>query len=335
MHRRAIIHIGLEKTGTNTIQRTLYKLRNTLLTDFGILYPDLSHNHSIDLGLAFRAKLPMYLQIREPRSRGGDPQVIQQLRERVAVRLEGAIRTRSWSTIILSGEALADFNQDEVDKLANWLRPHVDDINCIVFLRDPFDWTRSIIQEQLKGGKTLDDLLASPPRPRWERRIGRWIHALGRNGVTVVKFEDSIPNIFSSFLAAADLPLRLIAEMQYNENKNTSMSFEAALILNSMNGMYPLFRNGMIPPNRSYRNTIGAVARIPGRKFEIRDETLKKIIYDIRSDLSWLREEFDIHWYSGEIPASSDVTEPFSRDTADELARIIWNLSESRDAGRA
>ena len=45
MNKIIFLHIGIWKTGTTTIQKTLYQNREILL-EKGVCYPDLSYNHT-------------------------------------------------------------------------------------------------------------------------------------------------------------------------------------------------------------------------------------------------------------------------------------------------
>ncbi|MER9299899.1 hypothetical protein NKI38_25850 [Mesorhizobium sp. M0621] len=59
-----IIHIGLPKTGTTSVQSAVYKHRDRLLAEFGIFYPWISENLTDILCTAFHDDPRKHINVR-------------------------------------------------------------------------------------------------------------------------------------------------------------------------------------------------------------------------------------------------------------------------------
>ena len=133
MSRRAVIHIGIDKTGTTTLQQSLYAHRQALLAR-GILYPSIGANHSIYLSTLFRAQPPHTLPRVEPSAT--TPEGIEAARKKFRDQLNDDL-DREWHTLVLSAESLCDAGPPTIARLQNFLAPHVADFLIVAYVRDP------------------------------------------------------------------------------------------------------------------------------------------------------------------------------------------------------
>src|SRR4051794_34836611 len=102
--RRAVVHIGIDKTGTKTIQNHLYENRAHLLRKNRILVPSLNSNLSVYLGVLFRPKVPLLLPLFDPRAE--DERAIPALKDEYRAAMAKELASNAWDTVVISAEGL-------------------------------------------------------------------------------------------------------------------------------------------------------------------------------------------------------------------------------------
>lgn len=134
------LHIGIEKTGTSSIQSFLNKNREQILENYGILYPktgiwfDKSHH-----GFAFSVT-GSNLHIKEPEN--FDDMLNQ---------LEEEIKENKPSAVLISSEIFRGLHQTDFFDLFNEkIQKHFDEVILIVFLRDQPYWLLSMYNQYIK-----------------------------------------------------------------------------------------------------------------------------------------------------------------------------------------
>lgn len=182
MTRRCILHVGMHKTGSTSIQNSLY--RNPTLE--GATYVDVGvPNASGALMQAFGqwrmhdsplrpAITPEFRAFRRQASR-------QQLSHELA---------RGGPCRILSGEDACRLEPAEAQEMRQLLRQHTRDIHVIAYVRDAKGYMESIYQQLLKGGgKGL--LALEMLYPRYRFTLKKFDLVFGREHVTLVPFQPS------------------------------------------------------------------------------------------------------------------------------------------------
>ena len=332
MTRRVVVHIGIEKTGTKTIQKSLYSARSKLLSDAQVLYPSIAANLSVYLGTIFRDNTPRLLQHIEPDAT--DERSIARVRQRYRASFEADLANPDWHTLVISGEGLCGFGRKPIARLLGWLAEYVGDITIVAYVRHPVDWTRSAMLQRLKGGETLDRLYRNIPHLRWRQRLTPWLDAVGLERFRLVSFDDARENdgIMASFCDAADLPSEKVMSLAPAKVSNESMSLEAALILDSLNRQRPLYKDGKLSPERRGRGA-NTITRIPGNKFHLSAEHEARARIDSRPDLKWLNATFGINLYPDvfEDAPIETATRPntMPQATVDTLAIMLSDLGNS------
>lgn len=184
MTRRCILHAGMHKTGSTSIQNSLY--RNPTLA--GATYVDVGvPNASGALMQAFfgqwrlhasplrPAITPEFRAFRRQASR-------QQLTQELA---------RGGPCRILSAEDACRLAVPEVQELIQLLRQHFKDIDVIAYVRDAKGYMESIYQQLLKGGG-VGQLNLEVLYPRYRFALKKFDQVFGRNHVTLVPFQPSV-----------------------------------------------------------------------------------------------------------------------------------------------
>lgn len=333
MIKRAVIHIGIEKTGSTTIQKALFSTRSKLLSDAQILYPSMAANQSVYLGTMFRDKAPPKLQLIEPDAT--DESSVARVREKFRASLEADIADPGWHTLVISAESLCDFCPKAIARFIEWLTEYVSDISVVAYVRHPVDWTRSVVQERLKQGDTLELLYKNMRGPSWRQRFTPWLDAVGLARFRLVSFEDARENdgIMASFCAAAGLPRETILSLAPTISANESMSLEAALLLDSLNRQRPMFVNNVRMPRRAGPGReLAYLRRIKGRKFDVPNSVKENIPLWSCGDVAWLNETFgldlyrDIVDFTPHADSREEPVETLSDQTVDSIAEILGEL---------
>lgn len=153
IRRTAIVHVGVEKTSSTTIQHWLVTNRARLL-DCGILVPTRigSPNHTklvaacLDDGVIDNIK--GHLLARDGLSE-------RKLRDGVARSLTRELdATPRWDRVVITSELISSrlHSPSEIERLASFLRRHVDDIHFVIFLRRQDELALSRFSSALRAG---------------------------------------------------------------------------------------------------------------------------------------------------------------------------------------
>lgn len=151
--RTAIVHVGVEKTGSTAIQHWLVTNRARLL-DCGILVPTRigSPNHTklvaacLDDGVIDNIK--GHLLARDGLSE-------RKLRDGVARSLARELdATPAWDRVVITSELISSrlHSPSEIERLVSFLRRHVDDIHFVIFLRRQDELALSRFSSALRAG---------------------------------------------------------------------------------------------------------------------------------------------------------------------------------------
>lgn len=231
--RSRLLHIGLPKSGSTTLQQACAAIRPELLAR-GVLYPGELTDHA-HAG-SWLAGVPLTHLGRTEPARDGWPPVVAEMREHPDHR------------VLLSYEAICWTDLDGARRAAGELEGPA---HGLLVLRNPGDFLVSAWQQNLKGGNgaDLDGALRSAfrdpdnaalSRP-FHRRDGldlvtRWATALGPEQLTVVILERSHPErLLGTVEALLGLPPGLLGAATVPGGANRGLSIEEAALLHRVN----------------------------------------------------------------------------------------------------
>lgn len=327
--KKIIVHAGLPKTGTTSIQEALYQHRGVILENAQLLYPSISDNHTNALCTMFLEKPETHIANRMA-GRLTSEQVAP-YKASCYEALENEIKSTEWTTLLLSAEGLSNLRAVELTGLRDWLLQYCENIEIILWLRNPVSYSISVTQQLLKGGRLLEEMYRDPPLANFKGRGNNFIHVFGRENITFRVFEECMKHpsgILGSFLD--DLPLgdevksTILAD---NKRTNESMSLEAALLLNELNRLRPMFEENQRGKNRTFAE-LNHFMRIKGQKFDVPFEVKRKIENLSVPDLNWLEAEtgkrpFELK-YQGEKPDQDGAS--MSRETMSSVALLLSDI---------
>ena len=218
--RECILHIGLAKTGSTSIQETLVHMAE----GDGWAYPPLrdeKHSDFFFLGFAENGKN------HEKFARLGlQPFVLDQMKADLLGSIARAFETARHSRIILSSEGLPALSEADLVQLRAWLLARADRIRVFGFVRPPVELAESVFQQQLKVRVPI----AWPKVRRFRKMLRKFDDVFGCENVTLMKFD---PKEFvngcavQTFSRALDLNIPTERILRRNEG----MSASAAALL--------------------------------------------------------------------------------------------------------
>ena len=144
---RCLLHIGLAKTGTSTLQESFAAGREVLL-EHGILYPPFPvANHSLlRVGLVEPHLWGRNLKVR---ARAEGPDRIRAEAQEAWEGVEATVRRLRPSLTIISGEGLAVLPEHALIVLSNRLRALFDQVKVVAYVREPASSYASWMQQKV------------------------------------------------------------------------------------------------------------------------------------------------------------------------------------------
>lgn len=220
--KKAILHIGMHKTGSTAIQ-SAYKTYN----DGKVSYANLGfENHSIPLYTIFSGQEHAYHIWKMAQLTAAE---IDARKSQFITTLQGVLAAPPTETLLFSGEDLSDLPSSGVKDLAALLDEFGYAVKVIAYVRSPLSFIVSYYQEFIKSGRNL----VVPNAPNFQARIENYITAFGRENVEIREFSKAKllgGDILEDFAAATQTHAP-----QKGENSNESLSLEALRVVYTLN----------------------------------------------------------------------------------------------------
>jgi hypothetical protein len=334
------IHIGVHKTGTKSIQYTLFNNREKLL-EHGINYLRLESNHGPALISLLTERPHTYLRnvlryVDTPEKAGlYNASIKQQLTEELSNN-----RSRK---VVISGEGLSSMEPGAFSRLKPMLDPYADAYRIIAYVRDPYEYANSATLQRVKNGYVLGAADENVPLPDYRKRIGKFIERFGRDNVDIRVFDPRQfrgGSLVADFLDAIGEPAKL-AESLETLRANESTSHEAAIILSEINSAFPIHVDGLANRER-VRPLQFLLADIPGEKFRIDPSMYLKHEDKVLKDLEWLHETMGRKVFADPVPRPAS-TPRWSEATVEAIKKLVRDQAQtirqlqarkSKNAGR-
>lgn len=330
------LHIGTEKSGTTSIQSFL-KVNTPLLRSNDILVPG-------SLGRSTHRKLPSifmnngmvddFFQGRgmlEPNNRLA-------AKHRWRQAFEAEMQSWQGGHVVISSEHLQSRlkTPDEVRALSNCLAPLFDEIDVILYLRDPLDTAVSLFSTAVKAGSKQPDI-PDPDHPYWnnivhhQNTILRWRENFACTRLAPRLFEkDSFvgKDLLHDFIAAAQLP-RLSYE--FPPRANETLDLIGIELLRRFNWRIPVFLpSGATNP--TYRRLLRHIEThfTGGRRFLPRQETVSRYTEAFSESNEWVRKTFFPDRSTLFTPKQYETAleTPLSSGELDDLAAFVMDIVE-------
>lgn len=280
MMRECIIHVGWGKTGSSSIQKTLFKLKDDL-DNISVLYPGKNYNHN---------EIYFYFQrhFKHNKNRNKDPsnpEVYLQYKNSADLFVKEVFEKQP-AKIIISHEGLHNLNREDLSEFRTWLLSFCDKVSLVCYLRPPVLQVNSLAQQKIKRGKvSYNDFQREVVKLPYRLHIENIIDVFGKDAITLRKFSrDVLTNgdVVYDFFSIVGLPEVLLSKRRLSFNESISM--EAALVASD------LIEGNQGAVTSISKDTIG----LEGSKFSLPNEFLMKIKEKNKLDTEWLYKNFDL-----------------------------------------
>jgi len=268
MKRKAILHIGCEKTGSTSIQNFLYLNRNDLLVKHGCLYP-------VSLGKRNHTKLGIYTCNDDKGlvrflSKG---QTLRDFRKNLESEFTEEVKNTSANTIIISNEWLHPRvkSKEEFNRLLGLFENLFSEVKVILYVRQQDKLALSLYSTSLKSGNykpfrfpVVNDRTDLPYFYDFNAIYGNWVSAFGRGNVYVRVFDrDALvkSDVVMDFLELLDVPKN---GLMFTPEENLSLSNTGVFVMRLWNRSYKNVSRFIKP--RIGRKVRGLISKcFPGR----------------------------------------------------------------------
>lgn len=329
MKKEFIVHIGLNKTGTTTIQQMMYQNAQALL-NHGIYYPTINNDHGRFLRSMFMKnpkKQPAniksgYCTIRK----------IKRLNNKFKSTLEENIKNPAIKKVIFSAEVLSILSGEELDNFANWISKFAYKTTILCCTRHPINWYNSLVQQNLKY-RTLSvekkcRSICENSSNQIHKRIKEYIRCFGGKNVIVYDFDKHKHRLCEKFIENCNFD-HAVTQMLLTkpiEAQNESLSQEASLLINKLNTIKPLHENSNFAPVE-----VEQFRKIKGQKFKLPKKLLEQILISKSEAFKWLAENYpheceDYANWPAQLKHYKENDGLFKQDTIDSLALLIADL---------
>lgn len=340
---RAILHIGIEKTGTTSIQSFLAMNRDVLKSR-SILFPVSpgDENHEFLAGYAANDEKRDDIRVRNKIESQED---LDGFRERFASRFADEVRAAACDTVILSGEHCSSrlVTREEVERLRGLLLGMVDDVRVIVYLRRQDEFLLSAYSTRVRCGETrrLSLPAANKRRDRYDfaKLLDLWSGVFGKEAITGRIFSRATlvdGSAVSDFIQSAGLPADL--PYQLPPEKNQSLDGEALELLRMINKHIPYVANGKLFPQRG--NLADLLESVSSGSAVMMDPEL---LEGFMQSFATSNREVADEYFGGSLHAEGDplfgpapdfgnrkIPEPISVGRAVEIFSKLWIIKQQQ-----
>lgn len=327
---RLIIHAGMNKTGSSSIQRTLEGMRDT-----NFEYVEwVSSNHSEMYVLLFQeeALLERYHIFQ---TQGVRLDELAKRRRTWRARLGDQLARTDKDLVVFSGEDISQPARNEVAVTAmqDYFARHFDDIRIIAYVRPPQSFINSAFQQKVKSAG-VDRIDVRRLWPNYRQRFERLDRAFGRENVTLVKFDRENlreGDVVEDFIARSAITGERAAMRRIND----SLSLEALALLFAHRRLAGGMKKGFASATRQNNAMVHQLSSIKGRKFELSAGLIADAIAANADDLAWMEERLEttlaeeLVERDGQIGSEDDLLE-VAGEAMGDLATLLGALAQRR-----
>ncbi len=330
---RCIIHIGMHKTGTSSIQQSLNGLANETYVYANI---DGHPNHSSALAKLFTEHQDVKIKDLNERS------VLNGLGSNVNFdgfgALDRMIEEADGRDLLLSGEGIAFFSKNALEKFRKYFSSRFDDLNIVAAVRAPAGYMASAFQEPIKRGGLNYQNFAKRYRS-YKKTFKKFDEVFGRQNVQLWKFD---PLSFPNGCAVQDFCCRLGIDFPVEQpiiRVNESISREAMGLLFTYRKLGEVL-GAMKMTGPQNKLLVRQVMRIGTSKFRFSPDVVRPILDKNRADIEWMEVRLGQSLYEnlgksqpGDVRGEEDLLTS-KPETINDLCTMLGNYAPSGVTGQ-
>jgi hypothetical protein len=282
--KKILLHVGTHKTGSTSIQQTLFNNREILRAN-NIHYLEFGSNHW-HIYSAFMNKPWDWF---EHRRMGRDKAGVEEMNAATIRDVEAEIKSSECDNILISSEYLAQLPKRKIYNLRTYLQA-MGEVTVVYYCRELISWISSDSQQCAKVGMKNEPTKYDVAIKRLYDFPLNYIEVFGVKNFRLVRFEDAVQRgLCNSLLSQGNLAT--VEKMGISEtSENTSISAEAVNAFFILNKIHPLFGE-----TRS-QDTTQLLKAMPGRKYQVNLLT-KEQAADCNKKMRYLRRKYKFPMY--------------------------------------
>ena len=277
-----IVHIGMHKTGSSSLQVNLMKNKNNI--NFSYFNLGIA-NHSVPLFTLFSEtqKGNLYVDRMD-----WDSKQIEEYKVNIDAMFRKHLSLNSnHETFVLSGEGMGLLTKNELLYLKEYLLTFFEKLSIVAYVRSPISYINSMFQESVKMSKA-DFSLLHKYYPSYKNHFHKFDLVFGEKNVYLYKFS-------KEDLSGGDVTLdfleknHLVTKNTFFSQINESLSLEAISFLY----IYYKFGKGYGKGERNRienNNLVKSLEHLGSRKLQIGKSTLKTFIDNNMTDIKWIED---------------------------------------------
>ncbi len=278
---KCVIHIGMHKTGSTSIQHSL-----AALDDENHYYAQITGapNHSVPVFSAFSAS-----PLRHPinRARGYDEAGITEYAKRVRNDIHKSLEAAGERTLVISGEGIKKLKIAELERMKAFFDQRSADVEIVSYVRAPMGFISSAFQQHVKTGH-LEHFRVDKLYPDYQDRFEKFDQVFGRDNVHLWKFD---PASFADGSVVRDFCDRLGIDFSKIQEirKNESISREIAGVLFAYGNWSKLNNKPGLTGGDAAKLT-EMLSALPVTKLRLAPSLIAPIVESHQADIAWMEE---------------------------------------------
>ena len=323
MFEMTYLHIGLDKTGSSSIQLACHENRATL-AKLSVFYPDgLWH---AQLGSCFcENPKTYYFNLAQGKNRKTLPE-IRADDAAYLVDLNQQIERTDARTMVLSYEGFPDLDAIALARMRAYLDGISGKTRVIMYCRDPISYAESAISQRAKSGEPLWDV---PPVQFFADICEKFSSVFGAENLVVREYSsvalrsgDVRQDFFEQIgFAAADMEKLALSD----SGSNPSLTAEAILIGEALRKL-----GGFASTQDFSLRYTDLLLKIRGEKYHLTMEQINQIVDASSEHVRYLRDRFRIDFSTNNQAAHPEYSVAFGSQSIGSIAEILQALTEER-----
>lgn len=323
MIEEAIVHVGMHKTGSSSIQHTLHNL--IAQPDSAVGYLKLnSPNHSEFLMTLLSERPEEY---HSHRLNGRTVAEVQEIKQQHEQQFKAAISAFCGRVILISGEDLSapGVNVNMLTRLKELLLNHCHSVRIIGYARPPVAYMQSAFQQRLKGGVQRDFKIQGL-WPHYRKRFETLDQVFGKENVEIVLFK---PELLYQNDVVLDFARRVgfILKEEDQVRTNESISLEACAVLFTLRKLEKAlpYAGYTVDNNR----LVATVSDLGKGKLTLATELVQPVLQANQADLEWINQRLGHSIEDKPREASNNiVSEGDLLEIAVSQGDALWDMLE-------
>lgn len=327
---RCILHIGMPKTGSSSIQFNLSKQVANADFEYVKLSPD---GNSSQIIYSLFSEQPEFYHGNQKSGFSKDDLI--GINKNNLRKLTGILKNTKSNMVIISAEDISALTEAELNKLKLYLMEYCESVCVIGYVRPFVEYMQSALQQVIKDG--LKNFILDNLYPKYRDVFEKFDKVFGEDNVVLVKFDHSIlleNDVVLDFCHRIGITINLESIVRENQ----SISLEAAALLY----IYHHFGFGYGCGNKVFHENallIEAISKISGKKISFASFLINQIQEKYSDDIKWIETRIGValtnkqskHKHGNEGISSVKDLIAIGLENSDKLKKLIFQHIQEKE----